>query len=213
MSAAGPADRACRDACGDCAGSAPNHRRTGRHALPLRPVPSQEVEVNRSAQHHGRHDGGACACGPDCRLHLPSGAQAVRHRRNAHAKRDEQRCGIARHVCPCGAWTSCRPCALPPTPRLIAAWRRLRGLPRSFSIAPRKSLRYAAGAHSIFALPQEYQRPPNSPNSFLDRGFAAGFTSSARHRIFSKRVFAIRPLLVISAAQQPSHASAATAGE
>jgi hypothetical protein len=34
-------------------------------------------------------------------------------------------------------------------------------------------LRYAAGAHSIFALRQEYQRPPKSPNSFLDGGFAA----------------------------------------
>ncbi|MGO8485164.1 hypothetical protein AB9F39_39565, partial [Rhizobium leguminosarum] len=34
-------------------------------------------------------------------------------------------------------------------------------------------LRYAAGAQSIFALRQEYHRPPKSPNSFLDMGFAA----------------------------------------
>src|SRR5262249_26255137 len=93
------------------------------------------------------HDGDAFACAPRCRL--PLGVPPLRSRRRGHAERTGSRCGIARHAYPCGAWTSCRPCALPPTPRYLAALGRLRGLPRSFSIAPRKSRRYAAGAHSI----------------------------------------------------------------
>ncbi|MDK4735068.1 hypothetical protein [Rhizobium sp. CNPSo 3490] len=55
-----------------------------------------------------------------------------------------------------------------------------------FSTAPRKSLRYAAGAHLIFALPQEYQRPPKSPNSFLTEGFAEEFHPQLRRPIFFK---------------------------
>ncbi len=186
MSAAGPAARACRGASAGYAGSTPNLRRAGRHWLARRSVPSPGFEANHPAKRPDRHGGGAFACGPDVRPHLPWGAQAARHCRRAHAKRVERRCGFAHHACPCDAWTSCRPCALPPTPRQIAASRRLRGLPRCFSTAPRKSLGYAAGARLIFALPQEYQRLAKSPNSFLGEGFAEEFHASAERRIFFK---------------------------
>ena len=64
-----------------------------------------------------------------------------------------------------------------------------------------------------FCVAARISAPAEIAKFFFGRGFGDGFSSSAQPRIFSKRVFAIRPLLVISAAQQPSPASAATAGE
>jgi len=146
--AACPADLACCDACADCGGWRANRRPDATlehdHRSEQQPETARQYP---SVMNHVPHAGGVSACGPGFPC-LPSGALPRRHGRRDHAKRDGRRCGIARLACPYGAWTSCRPCALPPTPRQIAALRRLRGLPRSFSIAPRKS-RKVCSRHSF----------------------------------------------------------------
>ena len=131
------------------------------HGLSLRGVPAwttTAVSEERAAHHHGlRHGRGvdAFASWPGNRRHPLSGAsppgrtclpdwppqieRSDGHGRRAYASR-------AGRIYPSRALLS--------APRLPAALCRCRGHSRIFSTAPRKALRHAAGAHSIFVGPR-----------------------------------------------------------
>lgn len=136
----------------------------------------------------------ACACAPMSRLTYPLGVLPRRQCQRRHAKRVGLADGIARHACLCGAWISYHPCALPPTPRQSAAWRRLRGLPRCFFHraaqfalkirSQRRSRGYAAGARSILRWGEDISAEPKQQILFAAAPIAAVFKPSTPPSIF-----------------------------
>lgn len=93
----------------------------------------------------------ACALRNLC-CFLPGASPSNQDFRPDWARQKQRDRGRCRHVYALRAGRICPSCALlPPTPRLIAAFHRLRGLSRVFfHRAAQGRLGHAAGAHSIF---------------------------------------------------------------